>query len=108
MNQTERRKYLIKRLLSEQPRYEDIAVPEDPNGQRRLLRSLMNVRMPAAIGEEFLQVQDEYLAEAAREKGVTDLSRLTPVEDHSGIQPAVQVCTAHGRADHHGRTHVRR
>lgn len=31
MNQTERRQYLIKRLLSEQPRYEDIAVPEDSN-----------------------------------------------------------------------------
>ena len=45
MNQTGRRKYLIKRLLSEQPRYEDIAMPEDSNGQRRLLRSLMNVRM---------------------------------------------------------------
>jgi len=81
MNHTERRQYLIKRLLSEQPRYEDIAVPEDSNGQRRLLRSLMNVRMPAAIGEDFLQVQDEYLTEAAREKGVTDLSELTPVEE---------------------------
>jgi len=81
MNQTERRQYLIKRLLSEQPRYKDIAVPEDSNGQRRLLRSLMNVRMPAAIGEDFLQVQDEYLTEAAREKGVTDLSELTPVEE---------------------------
>ena len=81
MNQTERRQYLIKRLLSEQPRYKDIAVPEDSNGQRRLLRSLMNVRMPAAIGEDFLQVQDEYLTEAAREKGVTDLSELTPIEE---------------------------
>ena len=81
MNQTERRQYLIKRLLSEQPRYKDIAVPEDPNGQRRLLRSLMNVRMPAAIGEDFLQVQDEYLTESAREKGVTDLSELTPIEE---------------------------
>ena len=81
MNQTERRHYLIRTLLKEQPRYEDISVPEDPNGQRRLLRSLMNVRMPAAIGEDFLQVQDEYLTEAAREKGVTDLSKLTPVEE---------------------------
>ena len=81
MNQTERRQYLIKRLLSEQPRYKDIAVPEDPNGQRRLLRSLMKVRMPAAIGEDFLQVQDDYLTEAAREKGVTDLSELTPIEE---------------------------
>lgn len=81
MNQTERRKYLINRLLSEQPRYSDIEIPNDANGQRRLLRSLFNVRMPEEIGEDFLQVQDEYLAEATSEKGVTDLSELEPVEE---------------------------
>jgi len=81
MNQTERRKYLINRLLSEQPRYSDIEIPDDATGQRRLLRSLFNVRMPEEIGEDFLQVQDEYLAEATSEKGVTDLSELEPVEE---------------------------
>ena len=81
MNQTERREYLIRRLLDEQPRYRDIEMPADSQGQRQLLRGLMNVRMPAAIGGDFLQVQDDYLAEATSEKGVTDLSELEPVEE---------------------------
>ena len=81
MNQTERRQYLIRTLLSEQPRYRDIEMPDDTQGQKLLLRSLFNVRMPEEIGEDFLQVQDEYLTEATDEKGVTDLSELEPVED---------------------------
>ena len=81
MNQTERRQYLIKRLLAEEPQYSDIETPADAQGQRRLLRGLMNVRRPGQIGEEFLRVQDEYLTEAAREKGVTDLEGLKPVEE---------------------------
>ena len=81
MNQTEKRQYLIRRLLSEQPRYRDIEIPDDTHGQDQLLRSLFNVRLPKEIGEDFLQVQDEYLAEATNEKGITDLSELEPVED---------------------------
>ena len=70
MNQTEKRQYLIRRLLSEQPRYRDIEIPDDTYGQGQLLRSLFNVRPPKEIGEDFLQVQDEYLAEATNEKGI--------------------------------------
>ena len=81
MNQTERRQYLIKRLLAERPEYRQVELPKDAAGQRRLLRGLMNVRMPASIGDDFLQVQDEYLAEARDEKGVTDLAELEPVEE---------------------------
>lgn len=81
MDQTEKRKYLIRELIKEQPRYRDIEVPADTQGQRRLLRGLFNVRLPGEIGEVFLKVQDEYLAEATQEKGVTDLSELEPIED---------------------------
>ena len=80
MNQSERRMYLIKELLNESPRYRDMAVPADSMDQRRLLRSLMNVRMPAPVSEEFLSVQDEYLRTVTAEKGITKLSELKPVE----------------------------
>ena len=40
----------------------------DAEGQKQLLRSLMNVRMPKKIRPEFLQVQDAYLQEVAKEK----------------------------------------
>lgn len=81
MTQTERRMYLIKKLLAQQPRYQELPVPADPAGQKRLLRSLMNVRAPGPIGRDFLAVQDEYLREELEQKGVTDLSDLTPVSE---------------------------
>lgn len=80
MNQTQRRQFLIRALLDEQPRYASVEIPPDIQGQKDLLRSLMNVRPPAPIGEEFLRVQDEYLQQAIAEKGVTDLADLTPAE----------------------------
>ena len=80
MNQSERRLYLINALLDESPRYSSIEIPKDTNEQKQLLRSLMNVRMPAPISEEFLRIQDAYLRQAIAEKGVTELSDLTEIE----------------------------
>ncbi len=79
MDQNERRLWLIKYLLSERPEYGSIAVPEGEEDRKRLLRSLFNIRPPAPVSEEFIAVQDEYLREAIREKGVTDLAELAPV-----------------------------
>ena len=62
MNQSERRTYLIENLLKEQPRYAKMQIPSEANEQRTILRSLMNIRMPGFISEDFLQIQDEYLA----------------------------------------------
>ena len=80
MNQTERRIFLIRALLKEHPQYRNISIPRHPQEQRRLLRSLMNIRMPHPIDNEFLSVQDAYLQIETAEKGITDLSDLTPVE----------------------------
>jgi len=81
MNQAEKRLFLIRSLLAEQPQYRGMEIPPGATEQKRLLRSLFNVRMPGAVGAEFLAVQDEYLQAAVAEKGVTDLAELTPVED---------------------------
>lgn len=81
MNQTERRKYLIHRLLSEQPRYRNIQMPQTESEQKQLLRSLFNVRAAEPVGEDFLEVQDEYLKTAIEEKGITDISDLASIED---------------------------
>ena len=81
MDQNERRDYLIRALLREEPRYEGIRVPSGEGEKKTLLRSLLNVRMPGPAGEDFLRVQDAYLREAIAEKGVTCLAELTPVEE---------------------------
>ncbi len=81
MTQRDRREFLIRRLLSERPEYREIVPPEQEAEQASLLRALMNVRSPANIDEAFLTVQDAYLQEALAQKGVTDLSDLSPVTD---------------------------
>lgn len=78
MTQAERRIFLINYLLSE--RGEKADVPQDEYSQRRLLRSLFNVRMPAPVSEDFLRVQDEYLQEEADHKGITDIADLEPIQ----------------------------
>ena len=81
MTQKERRIYLIRELLKEQPRYRNIEIPQNEQEQKQLLRSLFNVRMPQAVSSEFLEVQDAYLQTATAEKGITNLSDLQPVQD---------------------------
>ena len=81
MIQTERRIYLIEELFKEQPWYERPEIPEDEAGQKRLLRSLFNIRMPRPVSREFLTVQDAYLQEEIRRKGITDFADLRPVQE---------------------------
>ena len=81
MKQEERRLYLIRELLHEQPRYRNIEISKDHAEQKKLLRSLMNIRMAAPISEAFLQTQDEYLQETIKEKGITDIKDLKPAEE---------------------------
>lgn len=101
MTHEEQRKFLIRHLLAELPRYsglhlredmelepgkahpEDmglepggIAVPWDEEEQRHMLRSLMNIRPPMPVSPEFLAVQDEYLREEVRRKGIVDADTL--------------------------------
>ena len=80
MIQTKRREYLIRYLLDEQLKYKDTEMPDDIQAQKRLLRSLMNVRSPKPISEEFLRVQDDYLQEELSQKHITSVSDLLPLE----------------------------
>lgn len=79
MLQSECRRYLIEALLAESG--SAVAIPDDAEAQRRLLRALMNVRPPAPIDEEVLQVQDEYLRREIALKGITDIDDLAPLAE---------------------------
>ena len=78
MTQAERRLFLIDTLLSE--RGERIEIPTDEYNQKRLLRSLFNIRMPKAVTDDFLQIQDAYLQEENRRKGITDIADLETIQ----------------------------
>ena len=79
MTHTDRRTYLIEYLLSE--RGEKISILSDKYDQKRLLRSLFNIRMPRETSKEFLRIQDEYLQEENRRKGITNIADLEPVQE---------------------------
>ena len=81
MNQEQRRRFLIEELLWERPSCKPQEIPRDAERQKILLRSLMNVRHPAAIGKRFLEVQDAYLQEERTAKTITRLSELSPVQE---------------------------
>lgn len=80
MNQNEKRLFLIKRLLTEQPEYTRIQLPVSVGEQKSMLRSLMNIRMAGAIDDELISVQDEYLQEINTEKGVVTLSDMKEMQ----------------------------
>lgn len=82
MNQSERRMYLIRKLLSERPKYANMQIPANVQEQKKLLRSLLNIRMPEPVSEEFLKIQDEYLQEVISQKGITLLKDLAPEKDN--------------------------
>ncbi len=87
MTQEERRIYLIEELLQE--RNESAELPSDEKGQQDLLRALMNVRDPLPASFEFLQVQDQYLQERNKERGIVDLEGMECVKEIVGSSPTM-------------------
>ena len=79
MTHEEQRIWLIKKLLSERIEYRRYGIPEDEQEQKDLLRSLMNVRKPLGISEDFLKIQDEYLQVENAGDGFVDINDLEPV-----------------------------
>ncbi|MGI6230536.1 MAG: protein-ADP-ribose hydrolase [Tractidigestivibacter sp.] len=79
MDQRERLCWLIQALVAEDARYAGLTIPEDESERFMLYRSLVNVRPPRPASAEYLQVEDAYLKERARKRGIVDASELAPV-----------------------------
>ena len=73
--------FLIDALLAEMPEYREQAetFSSGDAAQRRLLRSLMNVRPPMPLDPQFLEVQDALLSAEREAKGVVDGAALPPI-----------------------------
>ena len=85
MTQDQRLDYLVEAFKADSGDYKDLPTPEDRQGKQRILRSLMNIRMPKRISEEVLSVQDEYLRRRADEKGIVQLSDIPEIRDGLSI-----------------------
>ena len=101
MTQEERRLYLITELLKEDkgsagfklglvPGNEGgFVIPDDEKSQRDILRALMNIRGPYSISEDFLRIQDEYLQQVNKERGITDIADLKCIKEIVGSSPTM-------------------
>lgn len=96
MTQEERLEFLIQSLIQESPEY------QDHNSQLRqfspseapgILRSLMNLRPPHPATEEFLDIQDAYLREESRRRGIVELDTIPTIREslHSTCRHADRI-----------------
>ena len=83
--QEQRLDYLVEEFKTDSGEYKNLRTPADPEGKRRILRSLMNIRMPRELPDEVLAVQDEYLSGRAEEKGIVRLSDIPIIRDGLSI-----------------------
>ena len=116
MTQAERRLYLISELLKEDkgsagfklelvPESDGhFVIPADEKEQRDLLRSLMNVREPLPISDDFLKIQDEYLQQVNKERGITDIADLRPVREAGGFDTSTVLSDR--RLNHRGQLYL--
>lgn len=81
MTQTQKRQFLMRELIHENPEYRNVRIPEKDEEQKALLRGLFNMRQPKKSSAIFLQVQDEYLRSEIEMKGITDISSLTSLRE---------------------------
>ena len=81
MTQKERLDYLVEEFKEDSVRYRSLETPENTEGKKRVLRSLMNIRMPRMMAPSVLAVQDEYLKERNRENGIVSLDEIPTVAD---------------------------
>lgn len=82
MDQKQRIDYLINALCRESDRYMGLAA--EGGDKRKLLRSLMNVRMPGNLSEDILRVQDEYLWEEAAARDIVSINEIPTVKEEFG------------------------
>ena len=83
--QEERLDYLVEEFKADSDEYKDLQTSKSVEEKRRILRSLMNIRMPKEILSEILKVQDEYLSERAVEKGIVNLPDIPVIRDGLSI-----------------------
>lgn len=70
--------YLLRALLDERAEYAEWQIPDSLPEQQTMMRSLLNVRPPYPVGEDFIKAQDMELQRQAAEKGIVALSDIEP------------------------------
>ena len=83
--QEERLDFLVEKFKADSDEYKDMETPKDTEDKKRILRSLMNIRMPRKMDEVVISVQDEYLQECIQENGIVELADIPVIRDGLSI-----------------------
>jgi O-acetyl-ADP-ribose deacetylase (regulator of RNase III) len=78
MEQETRLDWLLSYLLNEHKGQDNIEVPESYTEKRVLFRGLVNMRLPFPVSKDFINIQDAFLTEEVREKGIVTLDNIPP------------------------------
>ncbi|MDO5293963.1 MAG: protein-ADP-ribose hydrolase [bacterium] len=82
--QAKRLDYLLAAFKEDSIQYSNLECGNTSEEKRMAVRSLMNIRMPKAIDERILNIQDEFLQEEAKEKGIISVNKIPTVKEEYG------------------------
>ena len=81
MTQNELLDLLVEEFKEDSVQYRNLETPRDTEGKKRILRSLMNIRMPKMMPSSVLQMQDKYIQGRIRENGIVTLNEIPTIAD---------------------------
>lgn len=84
--QKERLDFLLQEFKEDSIQYRDLKVEEGYENKRMALRALMNIRMPKDMAENVVRIQDDFLSEEAREKGIVEISDIQTIKEQYGSE----------------------
>lgn len=69
---------VLRTLLDERMEYAGLQIPDSLSEQRRMMRTLLNVRPPHPVSEDLIKAQDRELQRQLADKGIVALSDIMP------------------------------
>jgi len=78
--QEKRLSYLVDKFKEDSKDYKYIRVPNNIEEKKRILRSLMNIRMPKQMSDDVLEVQNAYLKECIEENGIVQIDSINEIK----------------------------
>ena len=85
MNGTEKTDILLAKLKEDSLEYKELeTIGYSLEEKKNVIRSLMNIRMPRVISDELADLQNEYLQEELKTKGVVSLADIQTIKEQFG------------------------
>ena len=78
MDRSKNIRSVLRTLLDERMEYAGLQIPDSLSEQRRMMRTLLNVRPPHPVSEDLIKAQDMELQRQLADKGIVALSDIMP------------------------------